>query len=157
MHVTLPDGKRLDLPEQATLKNVAEAIGPGLAKAALGGTVNGQLADLFSEVPDAAQVTILTKRDDETLRLMRHTLAHVMAQAVIDFFAEKGYSRSDVKMGIGPVIENGFYYDFDVPETFSPEDLEVIEARMREIVKAKLPLRRYALPRSEALAAVSKR
>ena len=151
MHVTLPDGKRLDLSEHSTLKNVAEAIGPGLAKAALGGTVNGQLEDLFSEIPDAAQVTILTKRDDETLRLMRHTLAHVMAQAVIDFFAEKGFKRSDVKMGIGPVIENGFYYDFDVPETFSPEDLEVIEARMREIVKAKLPLRRYALPRNEAL------
>ena len=151
MHVTLPDGKRLDLSEHATLKNVAEAIGPGLAKAALGGTVNGQLADLFSEVPNAAQVTILTKRDDETLRLVRHTLAHVMAQAVIDFFAEKGFKRSDVKMGIGPVIENGFYYDFDVPETFSLEDLEVIETRMREIVKAKLPLRRYELPRDEAI------
>ncbi len=152
MHVTLPDGKRLDLPEHSTLKSVAEAIGPGLAKAALGGTVNGQLSDLFSEVPGEAQVTILTKRDDEVLRLMRHTLAHVMAQAVIDFFAAKGYSRSDVKMGIGPVIENGFYYDFDVPETLSAEDLEDIEKRMRDIVKAKLPLRRYELPREEAVA-----
>ena len=151
MHVTLPDGKRLDLPEHSTLKNVAEAIGPGLAKAALGGTVNGQLSDLFSEVPDEASVTILTKRDDEVLRLMRHTLAHVMAQAVIDFFAAKGFKRSNVKMGIGPVIENGFYYDFDVPETLSAEDLEDIEKRMREIVKAKLPLRRYALPREEAV------
>ena len=112
MFVTLPDGKRLDLPERATAKDVAEAIGPGLAKAALGASANGQLIDLLSELPDGAQVAILTKKDEATLRLMRHTLAHVMAQAVADVFAAEGTPRDAVKMGIGPVIENGFYYDF---------------------------------------------
>ena len=152
MFVTLPDGKRLDLPEHATAKNVAEAIGPGLAKAALGATVSGQLTDLLTELPDGAQVAILTKKDDATLRLMRHTLAHVMAQAVADVFTAEGTPRDAVKMGIGPVIENGFYYDFDLPRTLVPEDLEKIEARMREIVGAKLPLRKFELPRAEALA-----
>ena len=152
MFVTLPDGKRLDLPEHATAKNVAEAIGPGLAKAALGAFVSGQLTDLLSELPDGAEVSILTKRDDASLRLMRHTLAHVMAQAVADVFAAEGHPRETVKMGIGPVIENGFYYDFDLPRTLVPEDLEKIEARMREIVAAKLPLRKFELPRAEALA-----
>ncbi len=151
MHVTLPDGKRLDLPEHATAKNAAEAVGPGLAKAALGATVNGQLTDLLTELPDGAEVSILTKKDDATIRLMRHTLAHVMAQAVTDVFAAEGHARETVKMGIGPVIENGFYYDFDLPRNLTPENLGSIENRMREIVKAKLPLRKFELPRAEAL------
>ena len=151
MFVTLPDGNRLDVPDRATPKDVAQAIGPGLAKAALGAEVNGLLSDLFTEVPEGAQVSILTKRDDASLRLMRHTLAHVMAQAVIDYFVSQGHSRSDVKMGVGPVIENGFYYDFDVPRPLTPEDLGAIESRMREIIKANLPLRRFELPREEAL------
>ena len=152
MFVTLPDGKRLDLPEHATAKNVAEAIGPGLAKAALGAFVSGQLTDLLSELPDGAEVSILTKKDDASIRLMRHTLAHVMAQAVADVFVAEGHPREAVKMGIGPVIENGFYYDFDLPRTLVPDDLEKIEARMREIIAAKLLLRKFELPRAEALA-----
>lgn len=152
MHVTLPDGKRLDLPDHATAKNVAETIGPGLAKAALGATVNGQLNDLLTELPDGAEVSILTKKDDATIHLMRHTLAHVMAQAVTDVFAAERHARETVKMGIGPVIENGFYYDFDLPRNLTPEDLGTIETRMREIVKAQLPLRKFELPRAEALA-----
>ena len=151
MHVTLPDGKRLDVPDHATPKDVAQAIGPGLAKAALGATVNGQLSDLLTELPDGAQVSILTKRDDDVIRLMRHTLAHVMAQAVIEYFVAQGHSREAIKMGIGPVIENGFYYDFEVPRALTPEDLTEIEARMRNILQAKLPLRKYELPRHEAL------
>jgi threonyl-tRNA synthetase len=151
MFVVLPDGKKLELPPHATPKNVAEAIGPGLAKSALGAKVNGKLSDLLTEIPDGAEVSILTKKDDDVLSLMRHTLAHVMAQAVIDYFVGKGYKRGDVKMGVGPVIENGFYYDFDVPETLTPEDLDNIEKRMREIVNAKLPLKKYSLPRNEAL------
>ena len=152
MFVTLPDGNRLDVPDHATPQDVAQAIGPGLAKAALGAEVNGLLSDLFTEVPEGAQVSILTKRDDASLRLMRHTLAHVMAQAVIDYFVSQGHSRNDIKMGVGPVIENGFYYDFDVPRPLTPEDLGEIEGRMREIIKANLPLRRFELPREEALA-----
>jgi threonyl-tRNA synthetase len=152
MFVTLPDGKRLELPPHATARAVAEAIGPGLAKAALGATANGQLTDLLSRLPDGAEVAILTKKDEASIRLMRHTLAHVMAQAVADVFAAEGHPRESIKMGIGPVIEHGFYYDFDLPRPLVPEDLEKIEARMREIVKAKLPLRKFELPRAEALA-----
>jgi len=151
MNVVLPDGKNLELGAGATAKAVAEAIGPGLAKAALGAKVNGELTDLFTELPERSEVAIVTGRDAESLQLARHTLAHVMAQAVGELFVEKGYDRKDVKMGIGPVIENGFYYDFDLPESLSADDLETIEARMREIVKAKLPLRKFSLPRDEAL------
>ena len=151
MFVVLPDGKKLELSPHSTAKNVAEAIGPGLAKSALGAKVNGNLSDLLTEIPDGAEVSILTKKDDDTLSLIRHTLAHVMAQATIDYFVAKGFKRGDVRMGVGPVIENGFYYDFDVPETLTPEDLEKIEARMREIINAKLPLKKYSLPRDEAL------
>jgi threonyl-tRNA synthetase len=151
MFVVLPDGKKLDIPEHATARNVAEAIGPGLAKSALGAKVNGKLSDLLTELPDGAEVSILTKKDDDVLSLMRHTLAHVMAQATIDYFVSKGFKRGDVRMGVGPVIENGFYYDFDVPQTLTPEDLEAIEKRMRELVNAKLPLKKYSLSREEAL------
>ena len=152
MHVVLPDGKKLDLPENANGLAVAEAIGPGLAKAALGTTVNGELSDLQSAVPDGAEVSILTKKSPEVIELMRHTLAHVMAQAVIEHFTELGHARKDINMGIGPVIDNGFYYDFDVPRGMTPEDLVVIEQKMRAIMKAKLPLIKYTLPRDEALA-----
>lgn len=152
MQVVLPDGKHLDIPENASGLDVAQAIGPGLAKAALGITVNGQLSDLMSQVPPEAQVSILTKKDDDVLFLMRHTLAHVMAQAVIELFVEEGFNRSDVKMGVGPVIDNGFYYDFDVPRPLTPEDLEKIETIMRRIIKEGLALKKYSLSRAEALA-----
>ena len=151
MLVTLPDGKQLTLNEPATPKDVAAAVGPGLAKAALGATVNGRLNDLFTELPEGAEVSILTGRDEASLQLARHTLAHVMAQAVIQHFVHKGYQRGDVKMGVGPVIENGFYYDFDLPESLTPEDLAALEEAMRAILKAKLPLRKFELPRAEAL------
>ncbi len=151
MLVMLPDGKQLTLNEPATPKDVAAAVGPGLAKAALGATVNGQVTDLFFKLPEGAEVAILTGRDAASLQLARHTLAHVLAQAVVEHFVHKGYARGDVKMGVGPVIENGFYYDFDLPESLTPEDLEEVEARMRALLKAKLPLRKFELPRSEAL------
>ena len=151
MLVTLPDGKQLTLNEPATPKDVAAAVGPGLAKAALGATVNGRLTDLFAELPEGAEVSILTGREEASLQLARHTLAHVMAQAVTQHFVAKGYQRGDVKMGVGPVIENGFYYDFDLPESLTPEDLAALEETMRAILKAKLPLRKFELPRAEAL------
>ena len=151
MHVLLPDGKQLDLPEEATGQQVAEAIGPGLARAALGVRVNGRLSDLQSQVPEGARVEVVTKRDDDAIVLARHTLAHVMAQAVEELFVAEGADRSRIHLGIGPVIENGFYYDFDLPRTLNPDDLEKIEARMRELVKADMPLVKYELPRDEAL------
>src|SRR5690606_29202182 len=123
MHVLLPDGKQLDLPANAAGKDVAEAIGPGLAKAALGIKVNGKLSDLQSAVQDGAQVAVVTKKDPETMLLARHTLAHVMAQAVAQLFMQEGADRTKVHMGIGPVIDNGFYSDFDLPRSLVPEDL----------------------------------
>src|SRR5690625_1926739 len=108
MQVILPDGKRLDLPDGATGADVAQAIGPGLARAARAVEVEGQLFDLLTPLPDNANVSIVTKGDDKVLHLTRHTLAHVMAQAVRVYLSEEGADPADRKMGIGPVIENGF-------------------------------------------------
>ena len=151
MHVVLPDGKSLELPEGANGADLAAAIGPGLAKAALGVRVNGKLSDLQSTLEDGADVAVVTKRDGDAITLQRHTLAHVLAQAVKEYFVAEGFEPSSVRMGIGPVIEHGFYYDFDLPRSLTPEDLEAIEERMRAIVEADLPLRKYALPREKAL------
>ena len=152
MTVYLPDGKALDLPEGATAWDVAKALGPGLAKAAVGALVDGEVYDLFKPLPQGARVRILTEKDPEYQRLFRHTLAHVLAQSVKEYFQEKGYDPESVKLGIGPVIEHGFYYDIDAPEPISDEDLPAIEAKMREILKRDLPLRRFVLSREEALA-----
>ncbi len=157
MLVVLPDGKPLELPPHATGADVARAIGPGLAKAALGIQVDGRLSDLLSELPDGAHISVLTRKDPAVVDLMRHTLAHVMAQAVTEYFVQQGYEKSTVHMGIGPVIEDGFYYDFDLPRTLTPDDLEAIEQIMHRIVRDDLPLRKYALPREEALERFRKR
>ncbi len=151
MHVVLPDGTRLEVPAHATGADVSQAIGPGLAKAALGVKVDGRLSDLLSEVPQGAEVTVLTRKDPAVADLMRHTLAHVMAQAVREYFVQQGYEPQTVRMGIGPVIEHGFYYDFDLPRTLTPDDLGAIEQIMRRIVADDLELRKYELPRDEAL------
>ncbi len=156
MFVFLPDGRRLDVPVRAdaaspTGGDVASAIGPGLAKAALGVKVDGKLSDLQSAVPAGAKVAVVTKKDPEAILLARHTLAHVMAQAVRELFVAEGFPAASVRMGVGPVIENGFYYDFDLPRSLTPDDLEALEGRMRAIVKADLPLVKYELPRADAL------
>jgi threonyl-tRNA synthetase len=153
MHVVLPDGQRLEVAPGATAADVAAAIGPGLARAAVGARVDGALADLLTPLNDGAEVSIVTKRDPaDVLTLQRHTLAHVLAQAVRGLMTSEGFAPSDVKMGIGPVIEHGFYYDFDLPRSLSPDDLDALDARMRAIVTAKLPLRRFEMARPEALA-----
>jgi len=153
MHVVLPDGKQLDLPDRATGADVAAAIGPGLARAALGLRVDGRLSDLLSEVPDGATVQILTGRDSaDVIELQRHTLAHVLAQAVREHLEAEGHAPTSVRLGIGPVIEHGFYYDFDLPRSLTPDDLEAIEERMRAIVSADLPLERTVVERDAALA-----
>lgn len=153
MYVLLPDGKRLDLPDGATGADAASAIGPGLARAALGVRIDGRLSDLQSRLVPGAPLSVVTKRDPEdALFLARHTLAHVMAQAVRELFVAEGYPPTSVKMGVGPVIENGFYYDFDLPRALTSADLSAIEERMHAIVDADLPLVKYELPRSEALA-----
>jgi threonyl-tRNA synthetase len=153
MHVLLPDGQRLELPDGATAATAAAAIGAGLARAALGARIDDVLSDLMTPLPTGARLAIVTKKDPEALlTLQRHTLAHVMAQAVREMLVAEGHPPSSVKMGVGPVIEHGFYYDFDLPRSLTPEDLEAIDLRMRAIIAARLPLRRYQRTRAEALA-----
>jgi threonyl-tRNA synthetase len=154
MNLVLPDGKPLELPQGATAKDAAQAIGPGLAKAAIGAIVDGELYDLLKPLPEGAngaKIKILTEKDPEFAQLFRHTLAHVMAQAVRELYAERGFKPEEVKLAIGPVIENGFYYDIDAPTPLREEDLPLIEEKMRRIVAADLPLKRFVLPREEAL------
>ncbi|MDX2006180.1 MAG: threonine--tRNA ligase [Meiothermus sp.] len=151
MNVYLPDGRELSLHDGATAGDAARAIGPGLAKAAIGAIAAGDLYDLHKPLPDGAQLRILTEKDPEYVGLFRHTLAHVMAQAVRELYADKGFSPEQVKLAIGPVIENGFYYDIDAPEPIREEDLPGVEEKMRKIVAANLPLGRFVLSREDAL------
>ena len=144
--VTLPDGKPLELPAGASGADAAAAIGPGLARAALAVKVAGILRDLAAPLPDGAELEIVTDRSPEALPLLRHDCAHVLATAVLDLWPE-------TKVSIGPVIDGGFYYDFDFPDGFrpSPDDLERIEAAMAEHVAADEPFERADVPVAEAL------
>jgi len=143
---TLPDGARLELPEGATGADAAAAIGPGLARAALAIRVDGELRDLSAPLPDGAEIAILTERDPEALELIRHDAAHVMAEAVLGLYP-------GTKVTIGPPIENGFYYDFEFPPDvkIGEDDLERIEAAMREHIAADEPFERRELPPGEAI------
>jgi threonyl-tRNA synthetase len=131
MKVLLPDGTELELEDGATGADAARAIGEGLARAALGIRVNGELRDLDAPLEDGSKVEIVTARDDDGLWLIRHDAAHVLATAVLELYP-------GVKISIGPPIEDGFYYDFDFPDgtKVSEEDFEAIEAKMREHIKA---------------------
>ncbi len=142
--ITLPDGtkKRFDRP--VTVQEVAESIGPGLARAALAGKVDGRLVDTSHVIDHDAEVAIVTDRDPEGLEILRHSTAHLLAQAVKELYPE-------AQVTIGPVIEDGFYYDFDYKRPFTPEDLERIERRMREIAKRDLKVERMVMPREEAI------
>jgi len=141
--VTLPDGTQKQYPSGVTVFDVAESIGSGLARAALAGKVDGTTVDLNHKIEADADVSILTFRDDDGKEVYWHSTAHVMAQAVQDLFP-------DAKVTIGPPIEGGFYYDFDVDQPFTPEDLEKIEKRMGEIAKEDQPFERDEVPRDEA-------
>ncbi|HEB78825.1 MAG TPA: threonine--tRNA ligase [Methylothermaceae bacterium] len=142
--ITLPDGKQLAFDHPVTVKEVAEAIGPGLAKAAVAGKVNDRLVDLSYVIDHDAQVQIITPREQEGLEVVRHSTAHLLAQAVKELYPE-------AQVTIGPVIEDGFYYDFAYERPFTPEDLDRIEKKMRELAKAALPVRRQVMPREEAI------
>ena len=142
--IKLLDGSIKRFGHPVTVQQVAESIGAGLARAALAGKVNGKLVDTGFTVDADAVVAIVTSRDEETLELLRHDAAHVMAQAVQELYP-------GTQVTIGPAIENGFYYDFARTEPFTPEDLERIEVRMHEIVKRDLPLRREVWDRDEAV------
>src|SRR5689334_20041655 len=123
MHVTLPDGTQLELPEGASGLDAAAAIGPRLAKAAAAVTVDGELRDLRLPLPDGADLRILTVGDDQALPVLRHSTAHVMAEAVQQLWP-------GTKVAIGPAIDNGFYYDFEFPAPIGDEDLAKIEEQM---------------------------
>ena len=143
IRVVLPDGSERELAAGATGRDLAASIGPGLAKAALAVRVDGQVRDLDRPLPDGATVAILTDKDPDALGLLRHSAAHVLATAVREIFPGAG-------IGFGPAIDDGFYYDFDVPRPFTPEDLERIEARMAEVVKSDYPFVREVVDRAEA-------
>ena len=144
--ITLPDGSVRAFDGPVTVHQVAAAIGPGLAKAALAGRVDGRVVDTSFVIDGNASLAIVTARDeDDALELLRHDAAHVMAQAVQELYP-------GTQVTIGPAIENGFYYDFARDEPFTPEDLERIEARMREIVKRDLPIVREVWDREQAKA-----
>ena len=143
--ITLPDGSRRDYPGAVTGAELAADIGPGLAKSALAITVDGAVTDLASEITTDAAVEIVTRGHGESLELLRHDCAHVLAEAVQELY-------SDTQVTFGPAIENGFYYDFARAEPFTPEDLEAIQARMHEIVKRDEPIMREIWDRDEAIA-----
>ena len=144
IRITLPDGKVLPFAHAVTGADIAAAIGPGLAKAALAVEVNGKQWDLLRPIESDARVRIITRRDPEALELIRHDAAHVLAMAVQELFP-------GTQVTIGPAIEDGFYYDFARDEAFTPDDLPKIEARMHEIVARDLPTRRAVWPRDEAI------
>jgi threonyl-tRNA synthetase len=145
IRVSLPDGSVREIPAGSTAADLAASIGPRLAKDALLARVDGRLQDLRAPLPAGATVEIVTEKDPAALEVLRHSTAHATAQAVQELFP-------GTKIGQGPVIENGFYYDFDRPEPFSEHDLAAIEARMREIVARDLAIERLDLPRAEAVA-----
>ncbi len=142
--VTLPDGSKREYEGPVTVAQVAASIGAGLAKAALAGRVDGKLVDLSHVIDGDAAVAIITARDPEGLEIIRHSTAHLMAQAVKELFPE-------AQVTIGPAIENGFYYDLSYTRAFTPEDLKAIEARMDELVKKNIPIVREEMPREEAI------
>jgi threonyl-tRNA synthetase len=140
----LPDGTVVSYPEGTTGLQVAEAIGPRLARAAVAYRLNGVLYDLASPLSEGGDIEIITLDSPEGLHILRHSTAHVLAQAVLDLFPAATFA-------IGPAIEDGFYYDFEVGEPFTPEDLERIEARMTEIVAEDQPFHRVEMSRGEAI------
>ena len=143
--ITLPDGSQRSFEQPVTVAQVAESIGAGLAKAALAGRVDGTLVDTSFLIKGDAGLAIITERDPEGLDVIRHSCAHLMAQAVQRLFPE-------AQVTIGPVIEDGFFYDFAYQRAFTPEDLEQIEKVMGEIVKENLPVSREVMSRDDAIA-----
>ena len=144
IEVTLPDGSKREFNSPVTVRDVAASIGAGLARAALAGKVNGKLVDLSHPITENSTVSIVTDKDPEGLEIIRHSTSHLMAQAVKELYPQ-------AQITIGPVIENGFYYDFSLPKHLTNEDLPLIEKKMDEIVKRDLPIVREEMDRDEAV------
>ncbi|HEX4926821.1 MAG TPA: TGS domain-containing protein, partial [Burkholderiales bacterium] len=144
-NIRLPDGSTKSYPGPVTVAEIASSIGAGLARAALAGRVNGKLVDTGYRVENDADVAIVTDKDPEANDLLRHSTAHLLAHAVKELYP-------DAEVTIGPVIENGFYYDFSYKRPFTPEDLAAIEKRMHEIASRNLPVERKTMARDDAVA-----
>jgi threonyl-tRNA synthetase len=143
--VTLPDGSQRHFDAPVTVHEVAASIGAGLAKAALGARVDGKLVDTSYTIAHDASLAIVTEKSDDALEIIRHSTAHLLAQAVKALFPS-------AQVTIGPVIEDGFYYDFAFERPFTPEDLAAIEKKMEELAAADIPVERSVMPRDEAVA-----
>src|SRR6266702_2520898 len=143
-NIRLPDGSVKSFSGPVTVAEVAQAIGPGLARAALAGKVNGKLVDTSHRIESDAELAIVTERDKEGVEILRHSTAHLLAYAVKELFP-------DAQVTIGPVIEDGFYYDFSYKRAFTPEDLAAIEAKMAELARKDEPVARKLMPRDDAV------
>ncbi len=148
--ITLPDGSQREMQKGATLADIAADIGPGLAKAAIAGTVNGVPRDLSDPITENADISLFTARNEEGVEIIRHSCAHLFGHAVKQLFPE-------TKMVIGPVIENGFYYDIDSEHRFTPEDLEKIQKRMEELAATGYEVVKTMTPIAEARAKFAER
>ncbi|OIQ82865.1 threonine--tRNA ligase [mine drainage metagenome] len=145
LHITLPDGSRRTYDAPLSVAEIAASIGPGLARAALAAKVDGRLVDLSHRIDTDAALSIITDKDSEGLEIIRHSTAHLLAYAVKELFP-------DAQVTIGPVIDNGFYYDFAYKRPFTPEDLAAIESRMAELAARDEAVTRRVVPRDEAIA-----
>jgi threonyl-tRNA synthetase len=144
IQITLPDGSVREVPSGTTAAQIASQIGPRLAKDALVARVDGELVDLSRPLDHNAKLSILTARDPDAVQVLRHSAAHLLAAAVLELYP-------NVKLGVGPPIDTGFFYEFLRDEPFTPEDLEKIEAHMRDLAAKDIPNERRLLPKSEAL------
>jgi len=144
INVKLPDGSLRPFEKAVSVAEVAASIGPGLAKAALGGRLNGKLVDLSCVIDADSELAIITDKDADGLEMIRHSTAHLLAYAVKELFP-------DAQVTIGPVIENGFYYDFSYKRPFTPEDLQALEKRMAELARRNIPVAREEWPRDKAV------
>ena len=144
INITLPDGSQRQFDAPVTIADVAASIGAGLAKAALAGKIDGRLVDTSYKIEYDANLAIVTEKSPEALDILRHSTAHLLAQATQRLFP-------DTQVTIGPVIDNGFYYDFARKTPFTPEDLDKIEVEMKKIVAENLPVSRSVMSRDEAV------
>ncbi len=142
--ITLPDGSQKDFSNPVSVQQVAESIGPGLAKATIAGRINGQLADACVDIAEDANLEIVTNKDPDGIDIIRHSFAHLMGHAIKQLYPT-------AKMAIGPVIENGFYYDIEFERPFTPDDLEAIEKRMQELIKQDYDVIREVVSQEKAI------
>lgn len=148
IQLTFPDGAVKEFDKTATTEDIAASISPGLKKKALAGKLNGKEIDLRTPLLESGTIEIITDKSEEALDIMRHSTAHLLAQAIKRIYGKEHH----VQFGVGPVIENGFYYDVDIDVAITPEDLPKIEKEMKKIINSNLPIERIEVSREEAKA-----